>query len=295
MAKFIVDYGHTLSGADTGAGGCGKREEFLTREVGRKLIQRLKSTGHTVLEIDIPYANSVSESLSKRKNIINTSGCDLAISIHFNAFNGKAKGTEVWCDGHSDTEGKRIVNNLSKMGYANRGVKNGKDLAVVGGVNKYALLVECCFIDNVDDMNLYNADSIAEAIFCGIVNKNFEIKEKESMELSVKNFHPQGLFIQGNSVRISANSSVDSLYKYFVCDRIKNEWVTIKDWTVDKVVDYKVPGYGKHSIVVHRKAKNSNKEYDDLRTKDIIIEGVKMEVEINDMKQLKAILDKYTL
>ena len=40
MSKFLIDCGHTLSGGDTGAEGCGKLEQNLTREVGMKVISK---------------------------------------------------------------------------------------------------------------------------------------------------------------------------------------------------------------------------------------------------------------
>ena len=95
MAKITVDYGHTLSGADTGASGCGKKEQDLTREVGTRVVNLLRSVGNDVHEIRLDSCNSERESLNWRVNKINNINPDLSVSIHFNAFNGSAHGSEV--------------------------------------------------------------------------------------------------------------------------------------------------------------------------------------------------------
>ena len=37
--RIAIDYGHTLTGADTGASGCGRKEQDLTREVGTRVVK----------------------------------------------------------------------------------------------------------------------------------------------------------------------------------------------------------------------------------------------------------------
>ena len=44
--KINLDMGHTLSGADTGAEGCGRREQDCTREIGYKVKAKLEALGH---------------------------------------------------------------------------------------------------------------------------------------------------------------------------------------------------------------------------------------------------------
>ena len=39
------------------------------------------------------------------------------------------------------------------------------------------VLVECCFVDDLDDVKLYNAKSMAKAIAQGILNKTIEDKK----------------------------------------------------------------------------------------------------------------------
>ena len=57
------------------------------------------------------------------------------------------------------------------MGFVDRGIKNS-NLYVIKNTIMPAILVECCFCDSQEDMNLYSqvtADKMAEAIVNGLV------------------------------------------------------------------------------------------------------------------------------
>lgn len=187
MAVYTVDFGHTLSGGDTGSGGNGLREEKLTREIGNLVVQGLRKEGHTVYPIQLDYANTMVESLNYRVNNIINIRPDQSISIHINAAtSADATGVEVWGDNLCKDMCIRICNNISEeFNLANRGFKNGcEDLALVGlyGLsNVPALLVECFFITNSNDCNKYNAQKYADCIVSGILNKkiNNVVKEKK--------------------------------------------------------------------------------------------------------------------
>ena len=83
--RIAIDYGHTLTGGDTGASGCGRKEQDLTREVGTRVVNLLRSVGNEVHEIRLDSCSSVNESLNWRVNKINSISLDLSVSIHFNA------------------------------------------------------------------------------------------------------------------------------------------------------------------------------------------------------------------
>ena len=167
--KFLIDCGHTLSGGDTGAIGCGKLEQNLTREVGMKVITKLQALGHTVVNCTVDYASSMSESLATRVNKANNAGGDLYVCIHFNASNGQGHGTEVFThNGKELTQARNVLNNLCSLGYTNRGIKSA-NLYVINHTNMNAMLIECCFIDNANDMSKYNAENFANAIVKGLV------------------------------------------------------------------------------------------------------------------------------
>lgn len=175
--KFGIDIGHNCP-PDTGADGLpgGKREDLLTKEVGTKVIAKLQALGrHQVVNCTPSSATSVGNSLQQRVNKANSNRVDRFVSIHFNAFDGSAKGTEVFA---TSTQGKAIakevVDKISALGFIKRGggVKDGSHLFVIKHTAMPAILVECCFCDSSSDMSLFStlgADKIADAIVQGII------------------------------------------------------------------------------------------------------------------------------
>ncbi|MCW6111708.1 peptidoglycan-binding protein, partial [Clostridium sporogenes] len=60
---------------------------------------------------------------------------------------------------------------ICALGYTNRGIKDGSNLYVLKHTKAKAMLIECCFCDNREDMNRYNAENMADAIVKGLVGK----------------------------------------------------------------------------------------------------------------------------
>ncbi len=167
--KINLDMGHTLRGGDTGAEGCGRREQDCTREIGYKVKAKLEALGHSVCVCSIDSASTLNESLSARVNRANENGGDLYVSIHLNA--GGGHGTEVYTyQGRELSAARNVLNNICSLGYTNRGLK-GASLYVVNHTNMPAMLIECCFIDSESDMARYNAEEIANAIVKGLVGQ----------------------------------------------------------------------------------------------------------------------------
>ena len=94
---------------------------------------------------------------------------ELFLSIHCNAFSAHTGyGVECWTHkGNKHEAAKRICENLSKLGYRNRGIKDGRHLYVVKNTTAKAILVELFFLDNYTDRKLYlehGADKLVTAI-----------------------------------------------------------------------------------------------------------------------------------
>lgn len=169
--KIGIDMGHTLSGDDYGAVGV-KAESNLTREVGNLVISKLQALGHTVINCTKDSANSVRDSLNYRTNMANNNNVDIFVSIHFNCFNAKAHGTEVFTYGGRELpQARAVLNNICALGYTNRGIKDGSKLKVINGTKAKSMLIECCFCDSKEDMSKYNADKMANAIVKGLVGQ----------------------------------------------------------------------------------------------------------------------------
>ncbi|ENJ9655631.1 N-acetylmuramoyl-L-alanine amidase [Clostridium botulinum] len=167
--KIGIDCGHTLSGDDYGTVGI-KAESNLTREVGTKVISKLQALGHTVIKCYKDTCSSLNDSLSYRTNTANNNNVDLYVSIHFNAFNGNAYGTEVFTYGGKELpQARAVLNNICALGYTNRGLKDGSNLYVLKHTKAKAMLIECCFCDNAGDMNRFNAENMTNSIVKGLV------------------------------------------------------------------------------------------------------------------------------
>ena len=164
-----IDKGHNCIN-DTGAVGI-ECEDTLTRELGDKLIALLNRHGHKTVDVTPSYASSVNNSLRQRVDAANLSDADLFVSLHFNAFNSLAYGSEVYAISQAGRKyGRRILNEIAKLGYGDRGVKTA-NFYVLKHTKMPAILIECCFLDSTSDMARYDADTMARAICNGILGK----------------------------------------------------------------------------------------------------------------------------
>ncbi|BAZ50205.1 peptidoglycan-binding domain 1 [Nostoc sp. NIES-4103] len=168
--RYGIDIGHNCP-PDTGARGL-RFEDNLTLEVGNKVIAKLKDLGHEVIVCKPDGANTVKDSLSQRCSKANASKVEVFVSIHFNAFNGQANGTEVFATSETGRKiAKPVLDEIVKLGFFNRGVKSGTHLFVLRNTNMPAILIENCFIDSSKDMKLYDGEAIANAIVKGLTGK----------------------------------------------------------------------------------------------------------------------------
>ena len=168
--KYGIDIGHNAP-PDTGASGI-RQEDDLTRDVGLRVISKLRTLGHQVVNCTPQRASSVTNSLWQRTNRANVNRVDAYVSIHFNAFNRSANGTEVFA---TSSAGRRlanpVVNEIAKLGFFNRGVKNGAHFYVLRHTIAPAILVECCFCDSRVDMDRFDAEKMATAIVTGLTGQ----------------------------------------------------------------------------------------------------------------------------
>lgn len=173
--KVILNAGHTLKGAGSGAVGY-LNESAETRKVVSLVKYYLETKGHTVIVVNVDKATSQAAYLREVVNKSNAQkGADLFVSIHFNAANGRAQGAECYSwKGEKTPQAVGICEELNKLGFKNRGVKNGSSLYVVRNTYMPATLVEVCFCDTKADVDLYNklgTHKIAQAITRGIIRR----------------------------------------------------------------------------------------------------------------------------
>lgn len=175
MGKYNVHAGHCPDGG-TGCGAVGLiKESTEARKVKDSLIAMLKGNGDTVYDCTCNTNVSASSCLSKIVAMCNAHTVDYDISIHLNSGagdsngNGSTTGTEVLIYASTSASAamaQKICDQIcADMGYKNRGVKIRSDLYVLKNTSAPAILVECCFVDDKDDVNNWDADKCATAIY----------------------------------------------------------------------------------------------------------------------------------
>ena len=162
--RINIHAGHNPDGL-TACGAIGLiKESTEARTVKNTVISHLKQQGHTVYDCTVSNGISQNDVLKKIVTKCNSHEVDLDVSIHFNASandkagNGKTTGVEVLIystASKSYDEAVRICKNISALGFKNRGVKINNNLYVLKKTNAPALLVEVCFVDDKDDVELY--------------------------------------------------------------------------------------------------------------------------------------------
>ena len=171
MSTFNIHGGHNT--ITTGASGYFS-EVTEDRNVKNKVIAKLRALGHTVYDCTDEVGKTATACLKNICSKCNEHTVDLDVSIHFNASNGAGHGTEVLVYSTSSVSynyAKNICNAISELGFSNRGVKVRTDLYFLKHTKNPALLIECCFCDNLTDHMLYNAESMANAIVKGITGQ----------------------------------------------------------------------------------------------------------------------------
>lgn len=192
IRSFNIHAGHNPSGM-VACGSVGYlNESDENRNVCNGLIEKIKNAGHVVYNCTCNDGKSQKDILQKIVAKCNQHTVDLDISIHFNALSkeyisdGKTKGVEVWI--HPSRKGteiektaQSICNSVSALGFTNRGVKYSDGLYVLKNTNSPAMLIECCFVDDVDDFQLYDCSKMVHAIYEGLSVEDVEQKEEKKL------------------------------------------------------------------------------------------------------------------
>lgn len=163
--KVYLDAGH--GGPDPGASGSGYQEYKLTAELAKLVANYLTSNYGLAV-----YTNTKGNDYKYRHPEAKSMDCGVFVSIHFNASGGS--GTESYVHSVNSAAGSRTLQHsihtklVSALGLTNRGEKD-EWFAVVSGPLP-SVLLEICFIDNANDMKVYQSkkDAVAQAIAQGI-------------------------------------------------------------------------------------------------------------------------------
>ena len=176
--RVFLNPGHAPCGCpDPGAvnNGTGLRECDVAKNIADLVEKHLTKAGVSV------SGNLQSDDLWEVVRTANNLDVDVFVSIHCNAFNGVANGTETW-HYHTSKYGKQLAKCIQRqivgaLGTADRGVKGAvphtdNSLYVLNNTDAVAVLVETAFIDNAEDEVLLRTkqDEFARAIARGITD-----------------------------------------------------------------------------------------------------------------------------
>lgn len=194
--KINIHAGHNPDGK-VACGAIGLiKESTEARNIKDKVINYLIKEGNTVYDCTCNNGTSQNDVLKTIVNKCNTHDVDLDVSIHFNSGandkkgNGKSTGVEVLVYSKTSkayNEAKRVCSKLSSLGFKNRGVKVNNSLYILRKTDAPALLIEVCFVDDKDDVEVYkkNIDKISKSIAEAIVNKTIKVKKTTTAKYKV--------------------------------------------------------------------------------------------------------------
>ena len=221
-----LDMGHTLSGAGTGARGY-VAETVKNREVGNRLMAMLKEKGHTVINCTIDKS---SNDLYDRVRKANAQKLDLFVSLHLNAFKSTTSEmgveTHIYNGNYSGKEANRKYAQaiqtalVQDVKWIDRKVKES-NFYVVRETVAPAVLVELGFCDSQGDMNKWNTEKIAAALFRGITGTAYVAP--------VVNTGKGGTFKVGDRVVVSKNATT------YATGQAIASWVKGQTYTVQEV------------------------------------------------------------
>lgn len=164
---------------DCGACGYGYEEANETVRIVKMLDERLQDCG--IETVVYPYERNAFKDCNRGLGLqVDFSGCDYVLEVHLNSGRGDETGddsiggTEIYVTPREATTGTEnlILEYMEELGYRNRGVKAENFLVInkVKNLGVSSALLETCFVDDVDDMELYENtfDETISAIARGI-------------------------------------------------------------------------------------------------------------------------------
>lgn len=182
--KILLISGH-------GAGDPGATSQF-GKEADETIymVEEIKKTLSKYAQVDLyPTNRNAFSDIKKGKLAVNFANYGYVFEVHFNACvndtkgNGVTTGTEIFVTTAEKTVGveNRVLKAIAAFGLKNRGVKrkNYTVIARAKAAGVSSALLETCFIDDKDDMQIYASKKakIAEAIAIAIAEQ-FGLKNK---------------------------------------------------------------------------------------------------------------------
>lgn len=161
MAKVFISAGH--GGADPGAVGNGLKEKDINLQIALACRDELVRHG---VQVVMSRTTDENDTVQQEVAEANASGADIAVSFHTNAGGGDGSETYYYA---GDERGRKLASlceeETQKVGQNSRGVKTN-NLMFTRDTYMLAVLCECAFIDNANDVKL--VDTVQEQRAFGI-------------------------------------------------------------------------------------------------------------------------------
>lgn len=179
--KILLISGH--GAGDPGATATIKKKIYKEADETIVMVNKIKSQLDSYdATVDIyPTSRNAYEDAKAGKLKMDMDEYDYVLEIHFNACvndlkgNGKVTGSEAYIttSDKSKTTESNILSNLASLGLKNRGIKSHNYTVIQRAKTSGAdsCLLEVCFIDDADDMQIYLNDknAVASQIAKGVV------------------------------------------------------------------------------------------------------------------------------
>lgn len=166
--RVFINPGHDID-LDSGAvnPNYGTRECDVARNAGKMLARYLQTAGCEVRTLQSDDLGLVCETSNEWR-------ADIFVSLHCNAFNTVARGTETLYKSYNGQQLAQLIQDqiINSINTVDRGIKKRDNLWVLNGTDAVAVLVEMAFIDNDEDLEILNndLDTIVRAIARGITD-----------------------------------------------------------------------------------------------------------------------------
>lgn len=230
MAKVFIGVGH--GGKDSGAVANGLIEKNLNLVTALACKDVLVNHGVTVL---MSRLTDEYETASDRAKEANGFKPDVSLDIHYNA--GGGNGAECFYDWHggtSKTLAENVLTEVVAIGQNSRGAKTKKNIlgqnyyAFIRQTNEPAIIVECAFLDNKEDITIIDSESEQKAMGVAIakgVLKTLGIAYKEPVKVEDKPETEKLYKVQVGAYKIKSNAekTLEELKKHGFKGFIKYE------------------------------------------------------------------------
>lgn len=219
--KYSIHAGHNPDGLIASGAAGYMKESVENRKIVNYIMSHVDEKEEAVIcDVTVNDGKSQNDILQRLCKRMNNVMSEINISIHLNA--GGGKGVECWTYGESYEAvrlSNKICENISALGFRNRGVKQSKSLYILRHTVQPTIIVEVCFVDTEDDYEMYRVigyEKIAEAIMnaLGITCVNNE--SAETVEVDEPSSNTDNLYyVQVGAFRNKENAKVlaDDLVK----------------------------------------------------------------------------------